>query len=115
MQTDMHEIALPPYLAHDLDAWKKGVEEKSRFLDCLWGGHKHCGDKRWRNHARAGAVSPRQVPLGEGRMTEAVDFVRRNFIASIPLISDLQRSFYRRYLMAKCGALFGSASQGLCN
>ena len=33
----MHEIALPAYLAHDLDAWKKGVEEKSRFLDCLWG------------------------------------------------------------------------------
>ena len=28
MQTEMHEIALPPYLAHDLDAWKKGVEEK---------------------------------------------------------------------------------------
>ena len=35
--TSMHEIALPAYLAHDLDAWKKGVEEKSRFLDCLWG------------------------------------------------------------------------------
>ena len=34
---DMHEIALPPYLAHDLEARKKGVEEKSRFLDCLWG------------------------------------------------------------------------------
>ena len=33
----MHEIALPAYLAHDLEAWKKGVEEKSRFLDCLWG------------------------------------------------------------------------------
>ncbi len=33
----MHEIALPAYLAHDLEAWKRGVEEKSRFLDCLWG------------------------------------------------------------------------------
>ena len=33
----MYEIALPAYLAHDLEAWKKGVEEKSRFLDCLWG------------------------------------------------------------------------------
>ena len=31
------ERNLPPYLAHDLEAWKKGVEEKSRFLDCLWG------------------------------------------------------------------------------
>ena len=34
---DLFECNLPPYLAHDLDAWKKGVEEKSRFLDCLWG------------------------------------------------------------------------------
>ena len=25
------------FLAHDLEAWKKGVEEHSRFLDCLWG------------------------------------------------------------------------------
>ena len=33
----MVERNLPPYLAHDLEAWKKGVEEKSRFLDCLWG------------------------------------------------------------------------------
>ena len=35
--TEMYERNLPPYLAHDLEAWKKGVEEKSRFLDCLWG------------------------------------------------------------------------------
>ena len=34
---EMFERNLPPYLAHDLEAWKKGVEEKSRFLDCLWG------------------------------------------------------------------------------
>ena len=34
---EMYERNLPPYLAHDLEAWKKGVEEKSRFLDCLWG------------------------------------------------------------------------------
>ena len=27
----MFERNLPPYLAHDLDAWKKGVEEKSRL------------------------------------------------------------------------------------
>ena len=25
------ERNLPPYLAHDLDAWKKGVEEKSHL------------------------------------------------------------------------------------
>ena len=34
---EMYERNLPPYLAHDLEAWKKGVEEKSRLLDCLWG------------------------------------------------------------------------------
>lgn len=33
----MFERNLPPYLAQDLEAWKKGVEDKSRFLDCLWG------------------------------------------------------------------------------
>ena len=37
MENEMFECNLPPYLAHDLDAWKKGIEEKSRFLDCLWG------------------------------------------------------------------------------
>ena len=34
---EMFELNLPPYLAHDLEAWKKGVEENSRMLDCLWG------------------------------------------------------------------------------
>ena len=34
---DMFERNLPPYLANDLAAWKKGVAEKSRLLDCLWG------------------------------------------------------------------------------
>jgi len=33
MQNEMLERNLPPYLAHDLDAWKKGVEEKSRLFD----------------------------------------------------------------------------------
>ncbi len=33
----MYERNLPPYLAHDLEAWKKGVEEKSHLLDCLLG------------------------------------------------------------------------------
>ena len=35
--TPMFECNLPPYLAHDLEAWKKGVAEKSHLLDCLWG------------------------------------------------------------------------------
>ena len=34
---DMFERNLPPYQANDLAAWKKGVAEKSRLLDCLWG------------------------------------------------------------------------------
>ena len=34
---EMFERNLPPYLAHDLEAWKKGVEENSHLLDCLWG------------------------------------------------------------------------------
>jgi hypothetical protein len=29
----MYERNLPPYLAHDLDAWKKGVEGNSYLLD----------------------------------------------------------------------------------
>ena len=28
----MYERNLPPYLAHDLEAWKKGVEGKSPLL-----------------------------------------------------------------------------------
>ena len=34
---EMFECNLPPYLAHDLEAWKRGVEEHSHLLDCLWG------------------------------------------------------------------------------
>ena len=34
----MCERNLPPYLAHDLEAWEKGVEEHSYLLDCLWCG-----------------------------------------------------------------------------
>jgi hypothetical protein len=37
MEKKMYERNLPGWLAHDLETWKKGVEEKSRFLDCLWG------------------------------------------------------------------------------
>ena len=29
---EMYERNLPGYLAHDLEAWKKGVEEKSHLL-----------------------------------------------------------------------------------
>lgn len=32
-----YERGLPGYLQHDLDAYKKGLNEKSPILDCLWG------------------------------------------------------------------------------
>ena len=31
------EYGLPDYLQKDLDAYKKGLKEKSSLLDCLWG------------------------------------------------------------------------------
>ena len=31
------EHGLPEYLQNDLDAYKKGLKEKSSLLDCLWG------------------------------------------------------------------------------
>ena len=32
-----YEYGLPAYLQHDLDAYKKGLQEGSSLLDCLWG------------------------------------------------------------------------------
>ncbi len=31
-----YEHALPPYLEHDLDAYKEGLKQSSNLLDCLW-------------------------------------------------------------------------------
>ena len=31
------ECGLPEYLQNDLDAYKRGLKEKSSLLDCLWG------------------------------------------------------------------------------
>ena len=31
-----YEYGLPSYLQKDLDAYKKGLEENSSLLDCLW-------------------------------------------------------------------------------
>lgn len=39
LQEQMHEAwehGLPPYLQHDLDAYKEGIKNKSSLLDCLW-------------------------------------------------------------------------------
>lgn len=32
-----YEYGLPDYLQKDLDVYKKGLEEKSGLIDCLWG------------------------------------------------------------------------------
>lgn len=32
-----YEYGLPDYLQHDLDMFKKALNEKSSLLDCLWG------------------------------------------------------------------------------
>ena len=32
-----YEICLPLYLQKDLEAYIKGLEEKSTLIDCLWG------------------------------------------------------------------------------
>ncbi|MCD7723745.1 MAG: hypothetical protein LUH82_07370 [Clostridiales bacterium] len=32
-----YECGLPEYLQHDLDEYKKGLEEGSSLMDCLWG------------------------------------------------------------------------------
>lgn len=37
MQERSWEYALPPYLQHDLDAYKAGLKNNSTLLDCLWG------------------------------------------------------------------------------
>ena len=37
MDNEMFERSLPHCLAHDLEAWKEGIEEESNLLGCLWG------------------------------------------------------------------------------
>ena len=34
---EIWEITLPVYLRKDIEAYVKGVEEKSSLLDCFWG------------------------------------------------------------------------------
>lgn len=75
----MYERNLPPYLAHDLETWKKGVEEKSRFLDCLW-----------------------------GELYGSINIAEINDNAITPLLADLQRQFYKTYLAARYEVLFGA-------
>ena len=32
-----YETGLPPFLQHDLDAYKEVLRTNSKYLDCLWG------------------------------------------------------------------------------
>jgi len=32
-----YEYNLPEYLQHDLDAYKDGIKNGSKLMDCLWG------------------------------------------------------------------------------
>ena len=40
VNVEMYERNLPPYLAHDLEAWKKGVEDNTR-------GTRRCFAEAW--------------------------------------------------------------------
>ena len=36
---EIYERNLPPYLAHDLETWKKGVEKKTYVRSVVWKGN----------------------------------------------------------------------------
>lgn len=61
-----YECGLPEYLQHDLDAYKKGLKEKSNLLDCLWGelyGSIHIAE------INDGAITP-----------EHADYLRKKYL-----------------------------------
>lgn len=103
---EMFERNLPPYLAHDLAAWEKGVAEKSHLLDCLWGELYGGGQKinyvDFVKKNRDGILAPslaRILPrIDMGAIGAFIDFA--------PLLSDLQRRFYKTYLASRHEALF---------
>ena len=75
---NMHECNLPPYLAHDLEAYKKGLEEHSHLLYCLWGelyGSINSAeiDDGALTHWQAQYLRDRYL-WGKGCMMEAIDF-----------------------------------------
>jgi transcriptional regulator with XRE-family HTH domain len=61
-----YETGLPPYLQHDLDAYKKGLKEKSSLLDCLWG-------------ELYGSINTAEI--SEGSITpEHADYLRKKYL-----------------------------------
>lgn len=61
-----YEYGLPEYLQQDLDAYKEGIKNGSRLLDCLWGelyGSINAAE------INAGAITP-----------EHADYLRQKFL-----------------------------------
>ena len=53
-----YETGLPPFLQHDLDAYKEVLRTNSKYLDCLWGElypknlHTSRGDRASKSRAQ---------------------------------------------------------------
>lgn len=61
-----YEYGLPPYLQHDLDAYKEGLANGSSLLDCLWG-------------ELYGSINAAEIT--DGVITpEHADYLRRKFL-----------------------------------
>ncbi len=61
-----YEYGLPPYLQHDLDAFKEGIKNHSNLIDCLWG-------------ELYGSINSAQID--DGCITpEHADYLRKKFL-----------------------------------
>lgn len=61
-----YEHALPPYLQHDLDAYKGGLAHGSNLMDCLWG-------------ELYGSIN--MAEISDGAITpEHADYLRKKFL-----------------------------------
>ena len=61
-----YEYNLPGYLQHDLDEYKKGLENGSDLMDCLWG-------------ELYGSINGAQI--NDGAITpEHADYLRQKFL-----------------------------------
>lgn len=65
-EEQLYEYGLPNYLQHDLDTFKKGLEEHSSLLDCYWG-------------ELYGSINIAQI--NEGAITpEHADYLRKKYL-----------------------------------
>lgn len=66
LRENSYEHGLPPYLQHDLDAFKEGLKNHSSLLDCLWG-------------ELYGSINIAEI--NDGRIThEHADYLRSKFL-----------------------------------